>query len=89
MRALKEARGFEATATAAETSWMREALHRTTCVSYVALEACEMAEQAGWDPRKCGTYHDLLDREEGRLDEAFGKMLPDELPSTVIEAAEV
>jgi hypothetical protein len=36
-----------------------------------------------------GTYHDLLDREEGKLDEAFGNMMPDELPGAVVAAAEV
>jgi hypothetical protein len=45
--------------------------------------------QTSWDPRKCGTYHDLLDREERKLDEAFGGMMPDELPSAVVEVAEV
>jgi hypothetical protein len=89
VRALTEARGFEATASAPQASWTREALRRTACVSYVALEACEMAAQTSWDPRECGTYHDLLDREEGRLDEAFRNMMPDELPGAVVAAAEV
>jgi hypothetical protein len=88
-RALAEARGFEATASASQTEWTRKALCRTACISYVAIEACEMAAQAGWDPRKCGTYHDLLDREELKLYEAFGNMMPDELPVVVVAAAEV
>ncbi len=85
MEALMEARSFEATASAPQASWTREALRRTACVSYVALEAYEMAR----DPRECGTYHDLLDREERRLDEAFGSMMPDELPGAVVAVAEV
>jgi hypothetical protein len=40
VRALTEARGFKAAASALQASWTREALHRTACVSYVALEAC-------------------------------------------------
>jgi hypothetical protein len=48
-----------------------------------------MAAQASWDSRKCSAYRGLPDREEERLDEAFGNMLPEELPSTVVEAAEV
>jgi hypothetical protein len=63
VRALTEARGFEVAASAPQANWMREALRRTACVSYVALEACEVAAQIGWNPRECGTYHDLLDRE--------------------------
>ncbi len=35
------------------------------------------------------TYHDLLHREEQRLDEAFGGMMPDELPDAVVAVAEV
>jgi hypothetical protein len=88
-RALTEAGGFEATVSASQTEWTREALRRTACVSYVAVEACEMAAQDGWDPRKCGTYNDLLDREEGKLDEAFGNMMPDELPGAFVATAEV
>ncbi len=88
-RALAEARSFEATVSASQTKWTREALHRAACVSYVAVEACEMAAQAAWDPWKCGTYHDLLDREEGKLDEVFRNMMPDELPGVVVAAAEV
>jgi hypothetical protein len=45
VRALTEARGFEAAASAPQASWTREALRRTACVSYVALEACEVAAQ--------------------------------------------
>jgi hypothetical protein len=48
-----------------------------------------VAVQTSWDPRECGTYHDLLDREERRLDEAFGGMMPDELPAAVVAVAEV
>jgi hypothetical protein len=55
----------------------------------VALEACKVAVQASWNPRECNTYHDLLDREEQRLDEAFGGMMPDELPGAVVAVAEV
>jgi hypothetical protein len=64
VKALTEARGFEATASAPQASWTREALRRTACVSYVAIEACEMAAQAAWDSWRDGTYHDLLDSEE-------------------------
>jgi hypothetical protein len=48
-----------------------------------------MAAQTSWNPRECGTYHDLLDREERRLNEAFGNMMPDELPGAVVAAAEI
>jgi hypothetical protein len=48
-----------------------------------------MAMQTSWNPRKSDTYHDLLDREERRLDEAFGSMMPDELPGAVVAVAEV
>ncbi len=68
---------------------MREALCRTACVSYVALEACEVATQTSWDPQECGTYRDLLNREERRLNEAFGNMMPEELPGPIVAAAEV
>jgi hypothetical protein len=54
-----------------------------------ALEACKVAVQASWDPRECGTHHDLLDREERRLDEAFGGMMPGELPGAVVAVAKV
>ena len=57
VRALTEARGFEAAANALQASWTREALRRTACVSYVALEACEVAVRASWNPRECSTYH--------------------------------
>ncbi|MFO0003588.1 MAG: hypothetical protein ACK559_20915, partial [bacterium] len=80
VKALAEARGFEAAADTLQASWTREALRRTACVSYVALEACEVAARTCWDPRECSTYHDLLDREEQRLDETFEGMMPDELP---------
>jgi hypothetical protein len=60
MEALTEARGFEATASAPQASWTREALRQTACVSYVALEAYKMAR----NPQECGTYHNLLDLEE-------------------------
>jgi hypothetical protein len=89
VRALTEARGFEAAASALQASWTREALPRTACVSYVALEACEVAVQTSWSPRECSTYHDLLDREERRLDEAFRGMMSDELPGEVVAVAEV
>jgi hypothetical protein len=89
VRALTEARGFEAAASAPQASWTREALRRTACVSYVALEACEVAVRTSWNPRECSTYHDLLDREEQRLDETFGGMSPDELPGAVVAVAEV
>ncbi len=89
MRALTEERGFEAAADALQASWTREALRRTACVSYVALEACEVAVRTSWNPRECSTYHDLLHREEQRLDEAFGGMMPDELPGAVVAVAEV
>jgi hypothetical protein len=45
--------------------------------------------QTSCNPRKSDTYHDLLDREERRLDEAFGSMMPDELPGAVVAVAEV
>jgi hypothetical protein len=89
VKALTEARGFEATASAPQASWTREALRRTACVSYVAIEACKMAAQAAWDSWQDGTYLDLLDREERKLDEAFGNMMPDELSGAVVAAAEV
>jgi hypothetical protein len=88
-RALTEARSFEATISTPQAEWTREALRRTACVSYVADEACRVAAQTSWDPRDCGTYRDLLDRKERRLDEAFGVMMPDELPGPVVAAAEV
>jgi hypothetical protein len=89
VRALAEARGFEAAANALQASWTREALRRTACVSYVALEACEVVVRTCWDPRECSTYHDLLDREEQRLDETFEGMMPDELPGAVVAVADV
>ncbi len=89
VRALTEARGFEAAADALQASWTREALRRTACVSYVALEACEVAVRTSWNPQEGSTYHDLLHREEQRLDEAFGGMMPDELPGAVVAVAEV
>jgi hypothetical protein len=88
-KALTEARGFEATISASQAEWTREVLRRTACVSYVAGEACEVAVQASWNPQDYGTYHDLLNREERRLDETFGNMMPDELPGPVAAAAEV
>jgi hypothetical protein len=42
-----------------------------------------------WNPWECITYHDLFDREERRLDEAFGGMMPDELTGAVVAVAEV
>jgi hypothetical protein len=89
VRALTEARGFEAEASALQASWMQAALRRTACISYVALEACEVAVQISWNPREYSTYHDLLDREERRLDEAFGAMMPNELPGEIVAVAEV
>jgi hypothetical protein len=85
MEALTEARGFEATASAPQVSWTREALRRTACVSYVALEAYEMAR----NPQECGTYRDLLDHKERRLDEAFGSMMLDEVPGAVVAVGKV
>jgi len=64
-------------------------LRRTACVSYVALEACEVAVRTSWNPQEGSTYHELLHREERRLDEAFGGMMPDELPGAVVAVAEV
>jgi hypothetical protein len=84
-----KARDFEATANTSQASWMQEALCRTAIVSYVAMEACEMAAQVDWDPRKCDAYHGLRDREEGKLDETYEKMWPDELPRAVAGVAEV
>ncbi len=55
----------------------------------MADEACRVAAQTSWDPRDCGTYRDLLDREERRLGEDFGVMMPDELPGLVVAVAEV
>ena len=89
VKALTEARGFEATASARQASWTREALRRTACISDITLEACEVVVQTCWDPRECGRYHDLLDREERRLDEALGGMMPDELPGAVVAVVEV
>ncbi|MFN9906262.1 MAG: hypothetical protein ACK56F_09085, partial [bacterium] len=88
VRALTEARGLEAAANALQASWTREALRRIACVSYVALEACEVATRTCWDPWECSTYHDLLDREEQRLDETFEGMMPDELPGAVVAVAD-
>jgi hypothetical protein len=48
-----------------------------------------VAVQTSWNPQECSTYHDLLDREERRLGEAFGGMMPDELPGAVVAVAEV
>ena len=89
VRALTEARGFEAEASALQASWMQGALRQTACVSYVALEACEVAVQVSWNPREYSTYHDLLDREERKLDKAFGGMMPGELPGKIVAVAEV
>ncbi len=83
------AQSFEATISASQTEWTREALRRTACVSYVASEACEVAARTSWSPQDCGTYHDLLDREERRLDKPFGSMMPDELTGPVVAASEV
>ncbi len=66
MRALAEAQGFEAEASALQAGWMQAALRQMACVSYVALEACEVAVQVSWNPREYSTYHDLLDHEETR-----------------------
>jgi hypothetical protein len=93
VKALTEARGFEVTASdpqaRCQRQWVREALCRTACVSYVALEACEVATQTSWDPQECDAYHDLLDHEERRLHEAFGNIMPEELPGPMVAAAEV
>jgi hypothetical protein len=48
-----------------------------------------VAVRTSWNPRECSTYHDLLHREEQRLDEAFRGMRPDELPGAVVAVAEV
>jgi hypothetical protein len=48
-----------------------------------------MAAQAAWDSWQDGTYHDLLDREERKLDETFGNMMPDELPGAVVAVKEI
>jgi hypothetical protein len=90
VRALTKAQGFEATASAQQASWTREALHQTTCISDAAIEAIEVAAQTCWDPRECGTHHGLLDREEqrlDRLDKTFGGVSPDELPGAVVAVA--
>jgi hypothetical protein len=55
----------------------------------VALEACEVAVQVSWKSQEHSIYHDLLDREERKLDEAFATIRPDELPGRVVAAAEV
>ncbi len=89
MRALTEAQGFKAEASALQGGWMQAALRRTACVSYVALEACEVAVQVSWKPQEYSTYHDLLDREERKFDEAFAGMRPGELPGRIVAAAEV
>jgi hypothetical protein len=89
VRALTEAQGFEAEASALQASWMQAALRRTACVSYIALEACEVAVQISWKSQEYSAYHDLLDREERKLDEAFAGMRPGELPGRVVAAAEV
>jgi hypothetical protein len=68
---------------------MQTALRRTACVSYVALEACDVAVQVSRKPQEHDVYHDLLDREEQKLDEAFAAMKPGELPGGVVAAAEV
>jgi hypothetical protein len=68
---------------------MQAALRRTACVSYVALEACEVAVQVSWKSQEHSVYHDLLDREERKLDEAFAAVRPGGLPGRVIAAAEV
>jgi hypothetical protein len=92
VEALNEAQDFEATASEPQTSkpqasWMREAIRRTACISYLALEACKMVAQAGWSPQVCNTYQGLLNREEERIYMAFGDMIPNELPSEVAKAA--
>jgi hypothetical protein len=93
VKALTEAREFEVTTSdpqaRCQRQWVREALCRAVCVSYVALEACEVATQTSWDPQECDAYHDLLDHEENRLHRAFGKMMPEELPGPMVAAAEV
>ncbi len=93
VRALTEAREFEVTTSdpqaRCQRQWVREALCRTACVSYVALEACEVATQTSWDPPECDAYRDLLDHEERRLHEAFGNIMPEELPGPMVAAAEV
>ncbi len=68
---------------------MQTALRRTACVSDVALEVCDVAVQVSRKPQEHDVYHDLLDREEQKLDEAFAAMKPGELPGEVVAAAEV
>jgi hypothetical protein len=55
----------------------------------LTLEACEVATQTNRGPRECNAYHDLLDHEERRLYEAFGNIMPEELPGPMVAAAEV
>jgi hypothetical protein len=88
LSALREAQRLEAKTGAVQASWMQTALRRTACVSYVALEACDVAAQVSRKPQEHEVYHDLLDREEQKLDEAFAAMKPSELPSGVVAAAE-
>jgi hypothetical protein len=89
LSALREAQRLEAETGALQASWMQAALRRTACVSYVALEACDVAVQVSGKPQEHNVYHDLLDREERKLDEAFAAMRPGELPGRVVAAAEV
>jgi hypothetical protein len=89
LSALTEAQHLEAEAGALQASWMQAALRRTACVSYVALEACEVAVQVSWKSQEHSVYHDLLDREERKLDEAFAAVRPGGLPGRVVAAAEV
>jgi hypothetical protein len=93
VKALTEAREFEITTSdpqaRCQRQWVREALCRAACVSHVALEACEVATQTSWDPQECNAYQDLLDHEERRLYEAFGNIMPEELPGPMVAAAEV
>jgi hypothetical protein len=93
VKALTEAREFEVMTSdpqaRCQRQWVREALCRAACVLYVALEACEVATQTSWDPLECDAYHDLLDHEERRLYEAFGNIMPEELPGPMVAAAEI
>ncbi|MFO0005596.1 MAG: hypothetical protein ACK559_31160, partial [bacterium] len=64
LRALREAQRLEAETGAVQASWMQAALRRTACVSYVALEACDVAVQVSGKRQEHDVYHGLLDREE-------------------------
>ncbi len=56
LRALTEAQRFEAEVSALQASWVQAALRRTACVSYVAVEACEVAVQISWKSQEYSVY---------------------------------